>query len=170
MRSPNRFLTFVLGLGVVVLLAAILLGEHMGDHVLTEAADNGSASAPPMVTPVPQATDVPYSPDWKRTQVLAAATDPDFPDPRIPPKPLPTLPPPSSPTPSPTSTWTPNPNVPIWDQSAPPSSSPGVSAPSPDASASGSASPGPTATPTRHGKCKSGLLRLLQKAGVAHPC
>jgi hypothetical protein len=125
MDSSKRFVTVVLAAGVVVLLAAIVLGERMGDRVMVEAADSGSLGTTPIVTPVPSPTSGPYGPDWKRTQALAAAPDPEFPDPRIPPKPLPTLAP--SPTPSPTPKWTPNPNIPIWDQTPPPSGQPSPS-------------------------------------------
>jgi hypothetical protein len=164
-QSKNRFVTLVLGLGVAVLLAAILLGEHMGDRVLTEAAESGSASAPPMVTPVPQSTDGPYSPDWKNTQVLAAATDPNFPDPRVPPKPLPTAAT-ATPNPSPTAQWTANPNLPIWDQTRPPSPS---AEPTTFSSDSTGASESPSPSPEPSKKCR-GVLRLLKNAGVAHSC
>jgi hypothetical protein len=122
MNSSKRFVTLILAAGVLVLIAAIALGEHMGDRAIFEATDAGSNA--PLVTPLPEPTSTgAYGPDWKKTQVLAAASDPRFPDPRIPPKPLPTLPPPPSPKPSPTSSWTPNPNIPIWDQTPPPSGS-----------------------------------------------
>jgi hypothetical protein len=161
----NRFPTLLLGAGVVVLLVAIVLGEHMGDRVLTEAAENGNLNATPIVTPVPEATTGAYGPDWKNTQTLAAAPDPDFPDPRVPPKPLPTVPQP--PTPSPTPKWTPNPNVPIWDQTQPPSASASPRSTTFSAqSTAPSPSPEATATPKR---CK-GVLRVLQSAGLAHPC
>lgn len=134
----------ILAAGVIVLLAAILLGEHMGDRVMTEAADNGNLSQTPLITPVPQPTAGPYGPDWKSSQTLAAAGDPHFPDPRIPPKPLPTAERP--PTPSPTPTWTPNPKVPIWDQTRIPSPSPSSTTFSED-STQASESPEPTPTP-----------------------
>ena len=81
---------------------------------MTEAGESDNLTQTPLITPVPQATDAPYGLDWKRSQTLAAAGDPHFPDPRIPPKPLPT--PSQPPSPSPTPSWTRNPNVPIWDQ------------------------------------------------------
>ncbi|HTV91081.1 MAG TPA: hypothetical protein VMG98_00025 [Verrucomicrobiae bacterium] len=144
MIARDRFVTMVLGAGVVVLLAAILLGEHMGDRVMVEAADSGNLTQTPLITPVPQPTDRPYGPDWKNSQPLAAAGDPRFPDPRIPPKPLPT--PERTPSPSPTPTWTPNPNVPIWDQTRLPSPSPSATTFS-EESTDASGSPGPTPTP-----------------------
>lgn len=163
MKPPNRFATTVLAAGVVVLLIAIAIGERMGDRVMTEAAESGNLSTTPIVTPVPEATSGPYGPDWKNSQTLAAAPDPRFPDPRVPPKALPT--PPQSPSPSPTPTWTPNPNVPIWDQTAPPSPSPSSTTFSED-STPPSATPEPTSTPKR---CK-GVLKVLQSAGLTHPC
>jgi hypothetical protein len=165
MNPQNRFATVVLAAGVVVLLVAILLGEHMGDRVMTEAAENGNLNTTPLITPVPEPTSGPYGPDWKNTQTLAAAPDPDFPDPRIPPKPLPTVP--RSPSPSPTPTWTPNPNIPIWDQTPPPSPS---ASPESTTFSSGSAgpSPSPEASPTPK-RCK-GVLKVLQSAGLTHPC
>jgi hypothetical protein len=148
MDSTKRFVTLVLAAGAIVLVAAIALGERMGDRVLVEATDSGSSAQSPLVTPLPESTATgPYGPDWKSTQPLAAAADPRFPDPRVPPKPLPTLPP----TPKATATpkWTPNPNVPIWDQTPPGSSSPSAP-PSPSASPGDDtiiASPQPTGTP-----------------------
>lgn len=137
----------MLAAGVLVLLAAIALGERMGDRVLIEASDSGNNAQSPLVTPLPESTTSgAYSPDWKVTQALAAAPDPRFPDPRVPPKPLPTLASPS-PSPSPKPRWTPNPNIPIWDQTPPPSGSPSVS-PSPSQDPNTIvASPQPTETP-----------------------
>lgn len=151
MNSSKRFVTAVLALGVIVLLVAIILGERMGDRVLTDAADSGSDTQTPLVTPLPEATSTgDYGPDWKATQALAAAPDPHFPDPRIPPKPLPTLATPS-PSPKPTPTWTPNPdsNVPVWDQTPPPSPSPSGSPSSSagDTTKVASPPPDPTTTP-----------------------
>lgn len=152
MEPSKRFITIVLAAGVVVLIAAIAIGEHMGDKVLGQAANSGPA-AMPLVTPAATATTEPYGPDWKRSQTLAAAGDPGFPDPRVPPKPLPTLPPTPKPTPV-THTPTPNPNLPVWDQ-APfrhlsPSASPSDGPPTAEPSAAASpaaASKGASASP-----------------------
>jgi hypothetical protein len=140
MDPSKRFLTLVLVVGVAVLVAAIVIGEHMGNRVLSEAGSGPEAM--PIVTPVPTETVAPYGPDWKRVTTLAVAPDPDFPDPRVPPKPLPTLSPtpkPNTPKPSPSPTY--NPNLPIWDQrpfrSLNPSSTPSI-----EPSASLSPSPG----------------------------
>jgi hypothetical protein len=165
MNPSNRFATTLLAAGVVVLLVAIVLGEHMGDRVMTEAAESGNINTTPIVTPVPEATTGPYGPDWKSTQTLAAAGDPNFPDPRVPPKALPTPPPP--PTPSPTPKWTPNPNVPIWDQTEPPSAEASPEATTFSESSSG-ASPSPAPSPTAK-RCK-GVAGVLQSAGLTHPC
>ncbi|MDQ2872721.1 MAG: hypothetical protein M3R35_06300, partial [Candidatus Eremiobacteraeota bacterium] len=95
MLDPSkRFVTLVLGLGILVLVAAIVLGQRMGDRVIGQVTEKRVSSiAPVSVTPAPDQTSGPYGPDWKRSQVLSAAPDPVFPDPRIPPVPLPTLPP-----------------------------------------------------------------------------
>jgi hypothetical protein len=117
----------VLAAGVVVLLVAIAIGERMGDRVLVAAVDSGGSNAQVIVTPVPpSATSAPYNADWRASQTLAAAPDPGFPDPRVPPRPLPT--PIPEPTATPTPKWTPNPNIPIWDQTPPGSATPKPSA------------------------------------------
>ncbi|HEY1976544.1 MAG TPA: hypothetical protein VGG89_08370 [Candidatus Baltobacteraceae bacterium] len=118
----NRFATLVLAAGAVVLLAAIGIGQRMGDRVLGQATEHALPSIQAVVTPEPYASSGPYGPDWKRSETLSAASDPRFPDPRIPPQPLPTLPP----TPKPTATATPtiNPNVPIWRQKPLPTATP----------------------------------------------
>lgn len=154
MDPSKRFITLVLAAGVLVLFAAIAIGQRMGDRVLGQAANSGPA-AMPLITPAPSASPIPYGPDWKRSQTLAAAPDPGFPDPRIPPKPLPTLPPTPKPAPA-THTPTPNPNLPIWDQSpfrrlspspgtspAPPSVEPSVEPSSPAVVRNASATPQP---------------------------
>jgi len=147
-NPENRFPTIVLAAGVVVLLVAILLGEHMGDRVMSEAAENGNLTATPLITPLPETTGGPYGPDWKNTQTLAAAPDPNFPDPRVPPKPLPTPEPP--PTPSAKPTWTPNPNLPIWDQTVIPSPSPSPTTFSEESTQGVSPAPVPSTEPTRN--------------------
>ena len=115
MDPSKRFITLVLAAGVLVLAAAIAIGEHMGNRVLGQAASSGP-EAMPIVTPAPTSTVAPFGPDWKRAQTLAAAPDPNFPDPRVPPKPLPTLAPTPTPSPRPKPKHTYNPNLPVWDQ------------------------------------------------------
>jgi protein TonB len=122
MDPSKRFPTLVLATGVLVLLLAIALGERMGDRILVQAADSGLSNATVIVTPLPPgATPEPYGANWRSSQTLAAVPDPGFPDPRVPPKPLPT--PIPQPTERPVPKWTPNPNIPIWDQTPPPTPS-----------------------------------------------
>ena len=151
MLDPSkRFITVVLALGMVVLIAAIAIGERAGDRVIGQVTEKRLESvAPVTVTPAPSQTGAaPYGPDWKRTDVMAAAPDPVFPDPRVPPIPLPTPPPPPKyrPTPaatSPSPSPTPNMNLPIWRRAAPlPTATPTGSA-----SPEGSPVPGPTLQP-----------------------
>ncbi len=136
----NRFATIVLAAGSAVLLIAIGVGERMGDRVLGRATGQGlqsvTATAP---SPAATASAGPFGPDWKRSDTLSAASDPRFPDPRVPPQPLPTpLPTPKvTPTPYVPATPTPNPNIPIWRQRPLPTATPFV-----PASASTSPSPG----------------------------
>lgn len=137
--DPNRrFLTLLLALGTAVLLAAILIGERMGDAVMADAVDKGGTLASSVVvTPAPSQSPGPYGPQWDRSDALAAPPDPHFPDPRVPPMPLPTRPP-ATPAPSPSpSTPTPNPNIPIWRQQPLPTLTPSEApsgAPAPSAS------------------------------------
>lgn len=121
MDPSKRFLTIVLAAGVVILLVAIFVGERMGGRVFVQAQRSGDVETQPVVTPLPQATPADgYGPDWKRTQTLAAAVDPGFPDPRVPPVAPPTPLPAPRETPTPRPAWTPNPKIPIWDQTPPP--------------------------------------------------
>ncbi len=122
MLDPSkRFITGVLALGVIVLLASIAIGEHLGERVLGRTAEKRLTSVPVVAaTLAPNEKSAPYGPDWKRSQVLAAATSPAFPDPRVRPVPLPA----SRPTPSPrpeaaSPSPTPNLNLPIWRRAAP---------------------------------------------------
>lgn len=149
MDPSKRFVTYVLAAGVLVLLAAIAVGEHMGDRVLGRASERALSSVPVVtLTPQPQQSIGPYGPDWKRSQTLSAAGDPGFPDPRVPPKPLPTLPPTPKPTAKPVPKRTLNPNVPIWDQTPIPSGNPVSPVESPSPAASGSPSPGASVAPS----------------------
>jgi hypothetical protein len=118
----NRFATLVLAAGAVVLLAAIGIGQRMGDRVLGQATERALPSIAAVVTPEPYASSGPYGPDWKRSETLSAASDPRFPDPRVPPQPIPTIPPTPTPKASPTPTI--NPNIPIWRQQPLPTATP----------------------------------------------
>ena len=58
MTGPKRFATVLLAAGVVVLLTAILLGEHMGDRVMTEAAERSRAASDPLIRMSRRSMDV----------------------------------------------------------------------------------------------------------------
>jgi hypothetical protein len=153
MDSSKRFLTVVLALGIVVLVAGIAVGERGGNNVIGQVTEKRLDSvAPVTVTPAPvKRTPDPSGRDWKRTDVMSAATDPAFPDPRIPPVPPPTLPPRPkvtaapvfAPTPAPTS----NMNLPIWRRAAPMPTITPPSTGSPIPEASGLPTPQPTTQP-----------------------
>lgn len=155
--TSKRFVTIALALGIAVLVLGIALGERAGDKVIGQVTEKRLTSIAPITfTPEPQGTVAPYGPDWKRSEVMAAAPDPEFPDPRVPPVPPPTpLPPPkythanagqqkrANPTPKPT----PNLNIPIWRREAPlPTATPSGS-PSPEGSESPSPSPAASTQP-----------------------
>lgn len=155
MFDPSkRFITVILALGILVLVAGIALGERAGDRVIGQVTEKRLQSiAPVTVTPAPQKKSAnPYGPDWKRTDVMAAASDPGFPDPRVPPAlpPTPTPRPkftPPPPTLAPTPTPTPNMNLPIWRRAAPLPTATPESTGSPGAQPSGSPSAEPSASP-----------------------
>lgn len=148
MTDPSkRFITIVLALGIAVLVAAIAVGERAGDKVIGQVTEKRlEGIAPVTLTPAPvQKSASPYGPNWKRTEVMSAATDPAFPDPRVPPVPPPTLPPPPKRTPTPlptiaTPTPTPNLNIPIWRREAP--------LPTPTPTGSETPYPGPSESPS----------------------
>lgn len=145
MLDPSkRFLTLVLVAGTAVLLLAIGLGQRMGDSVLGAATEQRVGALPAIIiTPEPDQTSGPFGPDWKRSQSLAAAPDPGFPDPRVPPQPLPTPIPRPSATPKPEPTV--NSNLPIWRQAKPlPTLEPGVAGQAP----ASSVTPAPLRTET----------------------
>jgi hypothetical protein len=103
----------------ILLLAAIVLGQQIGDHTLFSATQQRLAIPDETITPVPG--DTPGDPEqlsrnWKRLQVVSVATDPAFPDPRVTPPPTPT----PRPTPSPTPTPHPTPPPPDAIYTSPP--------------------------------------------------
>jgi len=158
MQPSTRFATIVLAVGALVLLAAVAVGEHMGDRVIGQATEQTLQSVGPIsVSPSPNASPQAYGPDWKRSTALSAAGDPRFPDPRVPPQPIPTplptpKPRPATPTPVPTPTL--NPNLPIWRQkpfpTLAPSAVPSAASSTPSApAAAGSVRPNATAPPDR---------------------
>jgi hypothetical protein len=147
MDSSKRFATIVMALGIVVLVSAIAIGERAGDRAIGQVTEKRLESiAPITVAPAaPDATVAPYGPDWKRTDVMAAAPDPGFPDPRVPPaappapSPVPRFTPPPfvAPTNVPAPKATPNLSIPIWRRTAPlPTTAPSAGAESPAPSAS----------------------------------
>jgi hypothetical protein len=99
---PSRRLgsSTLLVAGAIVLVVSILIGQRLGDRVLLQTARRVPIAGSG-VTPVPevQSSDQPFIKNWKRLQVVAVATDPAFPDPRV------TRPP--TPTPRPTAFRTP---------------------------------------------------------------
>jgi hypothetical protein len=103
MRNRRPLLSFTLLGGAVLLLVAIAVGQRLGDTVLHEVTEQRSAEAGPILTPVPQTSVDPNDTrNWKTEQVVTAATDPAFPDPRATPTPQPHTPPPTArPTPPP---------------------------------------------------------------------
>lgn len=149
----------MLALGILVLVAGIAAGQRAGDRVMGQVTEKRLQSiAPVTVTPAPQKKSVgAYGPNWKRSSVMAAAPDPQFPDPRVPPAVLPTPTPPPKQTPPPrevpTPSPTPNLNVPIWRRMAPmPTPTPvGADSGSPGPQAQASGSPAPTASPQPRG-------------------
>lgn len=150
LHPSNRFATFVLAAGAAVLLIAIALGERMGDRVLGQATEHTLPALAAIATPDPNASTGPYGPDWKRSETLAAAPDPRFPDPRVPPQPLPTPLPVATAAPV-AATPTPNPNIPVWRQQPLPTPTPATSdtpSPTPEPSTGASPAPTPSAAPT----------------------
>lgn len=130
MQDPSkRFATVVMALGIVVLVSAIAIGERAGDRAIGQVTEKRLESiAPVSVAPAsPDATVAPYGPDWKRTDVMAAAPDPGFPDPRVPaaapppPTPMPQFTPPPFVAPKSIAPpkATPNLSLPIWRRAAP---------------------------------------------------
>lgn len=106
-NQRNKF-AGLLAIGATILLISILIGTRLGDHVIVGADGKKHDVAVDLPTPVPisSASVPPSSSKWKKSHVVAVATDPAFPDPRLTPTPAPT----PSPTPEPTPTPTPRPS------------------------------------------------------------
>jgi hypothetical protein len=132
-RRDRGFLSGALVLGALVLLVAILIGNRLGDKVLTQVVERTQPIAT-LPTPFPQISATLAPATWKVVKVVSVATDPHFPDPRV-------TPPPPTPTPTPKHTPTPRPS-----QEPSPEASTGldqfVPLPSP-----GAPTPPPTFTP-----------------------
>jgi len=102
--GPRKRLSQVLIAGALVLVLAILVGLSMGNHVLSQVAGREPVAPTPVPIPTSKPGDVAGSGSlWKRIQVMAVATDPAFPDPRVTPEPE------AAPTPRPTPRRTPDP-------------------------------------------------------------
>ena len=158
MQDPSkRFATTVMALGIVVLVAAIAIGERAGDRAIGQVTEKRLESiAPITVAPAaPDATVAPYGPNWKRTDVMAAAPDPGFSDPRVPsvapppPTPIPRFTPPPfvAPTPVAGPKATPNLSIPVWRRTAPLPTSAPTEPPTPEPAASASPQPEQTTQP-----------------------
>jgi hypothetical protein len=104
-RSRRPGLSALLIAGAVVLVVSIMIGEKLGDRVLLQTAQR-IPIAGAGITPVPEAepSDRDESRNWKRLQIVAVATDPGFPDPRVARPPTARPVPRPSPTPAPSST------------------------------------------------------------------
>lgn len=91
----------------VTLIVAIFVGEKMGERVLHQSTQTAVVVAPALPSPsaAPSSEDTGPIRNWRKAQVVTAATDPGFPDPRVTPPPTPT--PRPKPTPKPTPTETP---------------------------------------------------------------
>lgn len=97
-RRPRTSMALV-GMGIV-LLAAVVVGQQIGEHTIFGATERRVEIPEQPVTPVPGDSaggDEAISRNWKRLQVVSVATDPAFPDPRVTPPPTPT----PKPSPSP---------------------------------------------------------------------
>ena len=102
-RHPRTAMALV-GMGII-LLAAIVVGQEIGEHTIFGATERRVEIPEQPITPVPAdtpGTDEAISRNWKRLQVVSVATDPAFPDPRVTPPPTPTPKPTPSPKPTPT--------------------------------------------------------------------
>jgi hypothetical protein len=88
----------------IVLLAAVAVGQQIGEHTIFGATERRVDIPPVAITPVPEdtASNEAISRNWKRLQVVSVATDPAFPDPRVTPRPTPSPRPTPAPTPVPT--------------------------------------------------------------------
>jgi hypothetical protein len=156
--GPRAGLSTILILGSVVLLFAIVVGQSMGNRVLTQIASRpGDISATPIPTPSSSAGDDigAAAPLWKRREVISVATDPGFPDPRVTPEPTvpPTAKPSPKPSPTPTDFPTPNDRPPY---TSPPLPIPLVSAGADESPSADGASPSPTPTGAGRGAVASG--------------
>jgi hypothetical protein len=105
--GPRAALSEVLIVGALLLLVAIGFGIGMGNRVLGQVA--GREPVVPTPVPIPTASpgDQGNWAGWKHISVMAVATDPAFPDPRIAPEPEVRSSPKPPPRPKPTASPTP---------------------------------------------------------------
>ncbi|HEY4441853.1 MAG TPA: hypothetical protein VGN14_15435, partial [Candidatus Elarobacter sp.] len=84
MHSRRPGWSALLVAGAIVLVVSILIGQKLGDRVLLQTAQKapivGAGITP---VPAPAESDRIFLKNWKRLQVVAVATDPAFPDPRV---------------------------------------------------------------------------------------
>jgi hypothetical protein len=155
MRRRKRSLTIFLLAGAALLVAAVFFGNRMGDRVISQVGAKIDLQPTTIPSVGPSAPDPSDPKDerrvfWKKSQVVTAATDPAFPDPRVTPPPTAT-PRPATPVPTarpkptdtpylPTPEITPAPTVLLTPVPPPPSGS----VPS---AANESAAPNPSLTP-----------------------
>jgi len=170
MRAPLKLgprvgISSVLIAGSIVLVISIVVGNNMGTRVL-KAVPNRADAFVPSAAPTPSLDPSQSGAaqlQWKRHHIVSVATDPGFPDPRVPPPP----PPAPQPAPTPKRTPRPSPSPPSEDSTAshytsPPLPLPIVShdpneqsdpygEPLPTTSPAGAASEAPHAAPTTAG-------------------
>ena len=85
--GPRVNVSLLLILSAGVLLAAIAVGNRMGNHVLGQVSQRVAVVPSALLTPIPEVKNLQVSLGWKHTQVVSVATDPAFPDPRVTPMP-----------------------------------------------------------------------------------
>src|ERR1700682_2998055 len=105
--GPRAAQSQVLILGGLLLLGSIGFGIGMGNHVLGQVAGREPVVPAPVATHTSSAGDQGNWAAGNHISVMAVATDPAFPDPRITPEPEVKPTPKPSPTPKPTPSPTP---------------------------------------------------------------
>jgi hypothetical protein len=97
--GPRVGISLVLIAGSIVLLISIVVGNTMGNRVLSQVSHRADAFVPsPAPTlSVDRSLSGPAAVAWKGRHIVSVATDPGFPDPRVTPEP----PPPPAPRPAP---------------------------------------------------------------------
>ena len=83
MRNQRMRFAGILAIGATILLISILIGTRLGDRVIVSADGKSNDVAVDLPTPVP-VSSAPVPPSggkWKKSHVVAVATDPAFPRP-----------------------------------------------------------------------------------------